>query len=205
MFEKLKIFIRTSLLGGFVVILPISIFVLIVKWIYKFVSTLVQPIDTLLFKNSPYIKGVAADVIVILIVLIVCFLIGIFVKTKLGKWIHDSFEKKILRIAPGYTLIKETVLQFVGHKKSPFSRVALIDVYNTGTLMTAFITDEHSDGSFTVFAPTGPNPTTGFIFHLPRDKVKILNVSIESTVRSIISCGAGSSRLIDEYKKNNQV
>jgi uncharacterized membrane protein len=68
-------------------------------------------------------------------------------------------------------------------------------------LVSAFITDTHTDGTYTVFVPTGPNPTSGNIFHLKGEYVHPVDVPVEDAMRSIISCGAGSSRLIKQYKK----
>jgi uncharacterized membrane protein len=63
------------------------------------------------------------------------------------------------------------------------------------------VTDEHEDGSFTVFVPTGPNPTSGQIFHLNQKYVHPLDVGVEDAMRSIISCGAGSTDLLSAYRK----
>jgi len=78
--------------------------------------------------------------------------------------------------------------------------VALEQIYSNDTLMTAFVTDEHSDGSFSVFVPTGPNPTSGLIYYLKGEWVHLIDVPVEDDMRSIISCGAGSARLIEAYK-----
>ena len=110
------------------------------------------------------------------------------------------FESRIFLKIPGYSLIKETVSQFFGNKKSPFSSVALVQIFGNETLASAFITDEHKDGTRTVFVPTGPNPTSGNIYHLPEDRVHPVDVSVEEAMRSIISCGAGSSTLISKRK-----
>jgi uncharacterized membrane protein len=64
--------------------------------------------------------------------------------------------------------------------------------------VSAFVTDSHDDGSYTVFVPTGPNPTSGNIYHLKGKWVHPVDVSVEDTMRSIISCGAGSSMLIEK-------
>ena len=65
--------------------------------------------------------------------------------------------------------------------------------------MTGFITDEHPDGSYTVFVPTAPNPTTGFVFHLKAGRVHPVSVGVDEAFRSIIACGAGSGRILQEY------
>lgn len=196
--DRLKNFIKTSLIGGITVILPAALLVLILKWIFKWATDIIQPFTSLIMARSQFYEFIA-DTIVIIAILAVCFLIGVFVKTKVGKFIQENLEDYILNFAPGYVILKETVMQFLGKKKSPFSSVALVQAYENDTLMTAFITDEHENGFCTVFVPTGPNPTTGYIFHLKQQYVHQVNVPVDQALRSVISCGAGSSNLIRSY------
>lgn len=198
--KRIKTFFKTSLLGGMVVILPVAILAFVFTWLFGLVTDIVQPLTDLILKRSQ-IQELLADILVIAVILMTCFVVGVFVKTRLGAWMYKTTENKILKIAPGYSLIKETVLQFLGSKKSPFSSVALVQIFANETLVSAFVTDTHPDGSCTVFVPTGPNPTSGQIFHVKAEYVHRVDVPVEEAMRSIISCGAGSTRLIASYKK----
>ncbi|MCK5179861.1 MAG: DUF502 domain-containing protein [Candidatus Omnitrophica bacterium] len=197
--SKIKSFIMTSLIGGVIVVLPTAILVAVFGWVFSFVTNLIQPLTNLLMEKSD-LRGVIADLLVLAIILTVCFIIGVVIRTRFGKFIYSTLETRLLKVAPGYNLIKETVLQILGNNKTPFSSVALVQIFGNDTLATAFVTDEHPDGSFTVFIPTGPNPTSGNIYHLEGKYVHPVDVSVEDAMRSIISCGAGSSQLIDKYK-----
>ena len=122
------------------------------------------------------------------------------VRTRLGGFLFRTIENRILKLMPGYSMIKETVLQvFANRDESPFSSVALAQVYGNDTLATVFITDKHADGSFTVFMPTGPNPTSGLIFHLRGVYVHPVDIPVQDAMRSIISGGAGTHRLIQQH------
>lgn len=197
--DKLKSLIRTSILGGVAVILPAAILIFIFKWIFSLVTDIIQPLTNLVMAKSQ-LQEFIADFLVIAIILSVCLIVGIIVKTRVGKYIHEKLETRILKIAPGYTMVKETVMQFIGNKKSPFSSVALVQVFGNDTLMTAFVTDTHSDNRYSVFVPTGPNPTSGNIYHLNGEYVHHIDIPVEDAMRSIISCGAGSSSLINIYR-----
>ncbi len=197
---KIKSMLKTSLLGGVAVILPATILLFIFKWIFSIITDIIQPLTNLIMSKSQ-LREILADFIVISIILTVCFIVGLIVRTKIGRFIHEQLENHILKIAPGYTMIKETVIQFLGKKQSPFSSVALVQVFGNDTLMTAFVTDTHPDGSCSVFVPTGPNPTSGNIFHVKGQYVHYVNVPVEDAMRSIISCGAGSSKLVELYAK----
>ncbi|WP_109829537.1 DUF502 domain-containing protein [Reichenbachiella versicolor] len=130
--------------------------------------------------------------------ILLCFGVGSFVQTQLGQVVYRKIEGSMIEKIPFYKVIKETVSQFFGKNKSPFSSVALVKVFGNDTMVTAFITDEHEDGSCTVFVPTGPNPTSGAIYHVKEENLTRLNANIDDTMRSIISCGAGSDRIMKQ-------
>ena len=104
---------------------------------------------------------------------------------------------------PGYKVARETVQQFFGKNRSFFSEVVLVDIFDSGTLMTGFITDRQ-EGYTTVFVPTGPNPTSGNIYHVQPDKIISTKASVDSGMKSIISCGAGSSEIFNASAKGKQ-
>ena len=196
--NRIKTFIKTSIVGGLVVILPAALLFLIFKWLFNWVTDIIQPLTDLVLARGQFQEFVA-DAIVIGIILAICFVVGTVIKTKVGRFIQENLENRILKIAPGYPTIKSIVMQFIGKKKSPFSSVALVRPFENETLMTAFITETHDDNWYTVFVPTGPNPTTGFIFHLKGTYVHAVNVAVEEALRTVISCGAGSTNLIQRF------
>ena len=196
--NKFYRFFKTTLIGGFVVVLPLSILIFIFKWLFGLVSNMIMPMTELIVgKDSDY--KFAGDMLVIIIIIGLCFFIGLFVKTKIGKWALTFLETSLLLKIPGYGMVRETIAQlFNTNEKSPFSSVALCRIFGNETMVTAFITDKHDNGSYTVFVPTGPNPTSGNIYHLKPEYVHIVDASTEETMRSIISCGAGSKALIQK-------
>ena len=201
MLDRLKSFLKTSLLGGVVVILPVAILVSVTLWIFRLVTGLIQPLTRLLIKDSQ-LNEYAAEIIVIVLIVATCFFVGVLVRTRFGGFFYRLFENRILKLAPGYSMIKDTVLQIFGSRKdSPFSSVALAQIFGNETLVTAFITDKHADGSYTLFVPTGPNPTSGLIYHLEGKYVHPVNMPVQDAMRSIISCGAGSAKLMQEFKQ----
>ncbi len=197
--KRIKSFLKTTLLGGVVVILPVTIIAAVFNWLYQKATAAIQPLSDLVMAKSN-VRELVADLGVIGGLALLCFVVGLMVRTGVGRFIHHKLEDKVLAIAPGYNIVKETVAQFLGRKKSPFSSVALVQLFASPTLATAFVTDEHPDGTFTVFVPTGPNPTSGQIYHLPGDRVHPIEVEVDETMRSIISCGAGSGKLIAAFR-----
>jgi uncharacterized membrane protein len=196
---RLKSFLKTSLLGGVVVILPVAILAAVSVWIFNLVTGLIEPLTRLLIEDSQ-VNEYTAEVLVIILVIVSCFFVGVTVRTRLGAFLYRLIETRILKLAPGYSMIKDTVLQIFGSRKdSPFSSVAIARIFGNDTRVTAFITDTHADGSYTVFVPTGPNPTSGLIYHLDGKYVQPVNIPVQDAMRSIISCGAGSAKLMQDY------
>lgn len=201
--KKMREFIKSTLIGGLLVVLPVAIFAFVLVWVFNLVHRAISPLTKLVPAASNF-QVILADVLVVLVLVCVCFLVGVIVRTRLGTWLYHLLETNLLRRTPGYSLIKETVSQFLGNKKSPFSSVALARIFGNETLVSVFVTDTHDDGSYTVFMPTGPNPTSGNIYHLPSESVIPIDVSVEDAMRSIISCGAGSSTLIAKFNETQQ-
>ncbi len=191
---RLKRFFKNAMVGGLLVILPVAIFLFILNWIFGLIRKSISPLTIIVMQQSP-IQGFVADLLVLVVLVFICFSVGVIVRTKAGKWMHSIMESKVFLRAPGYMLIKETIFQFLGKSRPPFSSVALVQLFDNEVLATGFITDEHEDGTCTVFIPTGPNPTSGLIYHLPQRLVHPVKVSIEEAMRSVISCGAGSSTI----------
>jgi uncharacterized membrane protein len=198
---RLKNFFKSALIGGLLVILPLGIMMAIVTWIFNHVHNAMIPLTKLGMEPS-LIQVIVADTLAISLIIAACFVVGVLVQTRLGKWIYHTLESSFLKKTPGYTLIKETVFQFIGNKESPFSSVALVKIYGNDTMASAFVTDRHENGMCTVFVPTGPNPTSGNIFHLDSKYVFPVDIPVEDAMRSIISCGAGSSELIRKMGKS---
>jgi uncharacterized membrane protein len=197
--DRVKAFIKTSIIGGLAVILPAVVLILIFRWLFNWITDIIQPLTNIMAAKGQF-QEIVADVLVIAVILAICFVVGVIVKTKAGQFVQDNLEKRILQMAPGYPTIKSVVMQFIGKKESPFSSVALVQVFGNETLMTGFITDTHENGRYTVFVPTGPNPTSGLIFHLQKKYVHPVKVSVEETMRSVFGCGAGSTNLLDAFE-----
>lgn len=197
--DKIKSFVITSIIGGLLVILPTIVLFILFKWAYSFLSAQFSPISGFLVRNTS-ITPFLADVIVGAVFIGVCFAIGVFVKTRLGNMVFNSAETTVLKHAPGYMLIKDTILLFLGRKKAPFSSVVLVRLFQSKTLMTGLVTDEHPDGTVTVFVPTAPNPTSGNIYHVTPQNVYPVNISVEEAIRTIIGCGVGSTNMIEQAR-----
>ncbi|MGC9344965.1 MAG: DUF502 domain-containing protein [Bacteroidales bacterium] len=198
----MKKYINTTIIGGLAAVLPLVLLIVLVRWIINVIGNILQPLVELFNTDSQYLL-LAIYVIAVIAILILFFLVGWFIQTRIGNFLRNVLERKYLMKIPGYRTAKEIVMQFFGGSRSFFSEVVLVDIFDSGTLMTGFITDDQGE-IITVFVPTGPNPTSGNIYHVSKDRVIKTNASVDSGMRSIISCGAGSNELFQKADNSNK-
>lgn len=193
--DRLRHFLTTTLIGGITVILPIVIFIWVVRLIVTLIHVVINPLAQFIDLEIPELF---VDLIAIAIVIVVCFFTGLFIRTRLGNNIYLQVEKRWLEKLPVYASIRDIVHQFTGKKKTPFRRVVLVSPFGSSSKMTGFVADE-DDEHYTVFVPTAPNPTNGFVFHVPKEQVKFLDVTIEAAMRTVVGMGAGSSSITTDH------
>lgn len=201
--KKLRSFIALTFLGGITVVLPIAILMILFQWLFALITDVIQPLTNILTSRAD-IRELMADATVLLLLVSVCFGIGLLIKTGLGGWLHRWLDKGLAKFAPGYSTIRDIVVQFVGGSDEASilnGQVALVQLYGDHELwVTAIVTAEHSFG-YTVFVPTAPMPTSGMVYHLPASNVQLLpDVSVEQAMKTVIACGAGSQLVMDQKK-----
>ncbi len=197
--DKIKDFAKTTLIGGLVVILPLIILFVVFRFAFNVVTNSIRPI-TDVFLGSLQISDFLADLLSLAVIIAICFIIGMIVETRLGGVIRNLVEKEVLERIPGYKTIQGTIKYFdTGKEERPFSSFALIRAYGTDTIRPGFVTEKHSDGSYTVVVPQWPVPTQGDIYNASGEDVIVLDISVEEGMKFVIGGGAGSSEEIDKY------
>ncbi|MEM9990120.1 MAG: DUF502 domain-containing protein [Bacteroidota bacterium] len=196
MLRKIRQFLVTTLIGGLLVLLPITIFVLLVRFVFNIITNLIRPVAALFgFIENPFL----VQVVSLSIVIAFCFFVGLAVRTRSGKALFTYFERRVLERLPFYNTIRGTVQQVFENRGTSFSQVVLIEVF--GGRMIGFVTSESETGIYTVFVPTAPNPTNGFIFHSTADRLEFLDVAPEDAMRTVIGVGTGANVLFDFDKR----
>lgn len=194
---RLKNFFTNTFIGGLVVILPVLIFVFLINWIIGFFGNIVEPLIKLFPIN---INQNVAKFLAFIIIVFICFSIGLFIRTRFGNSIFSWFENTFLKKLPLYSTIRETVIQFVGNDKTPFSKVVLVKPYGGNAKMIGFITSKLDEERYTIFIPTAPNPTSGFVIVLAEKDIEHLDISAEEAMRTIIGLGRGAEYVLGNKK-----
>jgi len=180
--------IKTTLIGGLLVVLPIYLSVLL----------LAKTVGGLLSLLSPITAAIPADarfrqVIAIFIMVAVCLVVGLLVRTGLGQRVKNAFERSVLEKIPGYTLLRGLTKRVSGDQSDVAFRPALVELEDA--LSPAFIIEELEDGRYTVLVPSVPTPAAGALFILPRERVHPVDVPFTQAVKVISKWGVGAGAM----------
>jgi uncharacterized membrane protein len=187
--KKLGEFVVSRLLAGVLVVTPIYIAALLLLKATKSLSRLVRPLAKLLPEWLP-----AEDILSLLLVLVVCFLIGLAIRTPAGRTAWERIENALFRRIPGYELFRSLTQRLAGETHDAAWKPALAEIEEA--LVPAFIIEELDDGRFTVFVPSVPTPFAGAVYILSPDRVHPLNIPLTRAIKAVSRWGSGCKDLV---------
>jgi len=182
-------FVVNALISGLITVVPVYLAVLLLLKAMKSVLGLVSPFARLLPDWLP-----AANILALLLLLIVCFLVGVAVRTAAGRAARKRLEESLFSRLPGFSLLRSLTQQLTGRGDEKVWKPALIEIEDA--LVPGFIIEELEDGRLTVFVPSVPTPLAGAVYILDRERVHALDIPFTQAVSTISRWGAGSSELV---------
>lgn len=198
---------QTNFVTGLILILPAVITLALLKWLF---GTATRLTNILLFpvpKEWKFVNGVGGEIwwywslAALGIALCLIALVGLLGRYYVGKQIIAAFDSLMLRVPllnKVYGTIKQVNEAFSSDRRSSFQTVVLVEFPRTGLYSLGFITSAQNqevqartkEKVLSVFVPTTPNPTTGFLILVSEDHVTKLDMSVADGIRWIISLGA---------------
>ncbi len=191
--KKTKSLFRTNVIYGVLVLVPLAVIALLLAKIVEILEKIAEPLN---LQSATSVIG--AIILAVLLVLILCFVVGVFVRTRLGSWSLERFERTILRQIPGYEIISNALKGFA-EKKTAY-RAALVRLYGPGTGVLGFIMEENDNDSVTVFVPSVPTLTMGSLHVVDRERVTMLEAGSIDVTNCISQWGIGSNKILGSTK-----
>ncbi|MGR3319346.1 MAG: DUF502 domain-containing protein [Candidatus Anammoxibacter sp.] len=198
--KRIKKIVLNRLLTGFLVILPIYVTFSVIKFLFNYIGAKFVPVLEKLFHNEIAIPDPVLETILVIVGIFITFaalyMIGLFASNFLGKQIITFYERIINNtpiVKNIYSSSKQIIHTFSTSKEKSFKRVVLVEYPRKGMNVVGFVTNSitNKDGKSltSVFIPTTPNPTSGFLIYLPKEEIFDTNMTVEEAIKLVISGG----------------
>ncbi len=188
--KALSEFLKTTLIGGLLIVVPIYFTLLLLGKALKGIVALLAPIVALLPERVHHFEQILAIVLVVL----VCFVLGLIARTGLGRRAIEVFERRVLERMPGFAMLRSIVRRVSGSSDDAQFQPVLVEIEEA--LTPAFIVEELDDDRFVVLVPSVPTPAAGSLYILPRQRVHWVDVSVTEAIAVITRWGTGTSKLL---------
>ncbi|MDJ0951286.1 MAG: hypothetical protein QNJ94_20430 [Alphaproteobacteria bacterium] len=187
-------FVKTTVSGGFFVVLPIMLVWLILVETLDVLVALTSPIAELLPLESIGAET-EANLVAIAVLLILCVVTGLAIRADIGVSTGRWIERKFLQPLPGYAIFKSLSRRFSGDKTEESFVPAVVST-PLGTRMLAFIVEEHDNGDLTVFVPAAPTPAMGMVHIVTKEQVRVLDAPMGAVAGCFWEFGTGTKALL---------
>ncbi len=194
--------LRNYFLTGFIVSAPIAITVYLVWAFIGWVDSWVIPYIPDVYNPDQYLPF-SVPGFGLIIALFIITLIGFLTAGIIGRSIVSYGEHMLNRmplIRNLYSALKQIIHTVFSQQETSFEKIGLLEYPRKDIWAVVFIATETKgevgaklqkmgQDTLSVFLPTTPNPTSGFLLFVPKEDVKILDMSVEDGAKLVISAG----------------
>jgi uncharacterized membrane protein len=197
-------FTRRAFLRGILLLLPLAITFLIMRWLFQAVTVITGPGARTLLRSLgvpegplfPALTGLFALALTVGLILVVGIVGGNF----LGRRAWGLFERLLLSVPLVrwfYGSTRQIMDAFGAPGSGAFKEVVLLQYPREGIWAVGFVTGPGNPLAPTtgsqewvcVFLPTTPNPTSGYTVIVPRSEVSPTVLSVDEGLKFIVSGG----------------
>tara|TARA_B100001250_G_C19719614_1_gene753198 strand:+ start:518 stop:1144 length:627 start_codon:yes stop_codon:yes gene_type:complete len=205
--------LRKYIIAGLLVWLPFAATIVIVKLLIDLMdkTILLLPPDW----QPANLFGFSIPGFGVILAVSILLLTGVLAANLFGRRFVELWEKilnKIPLVRSIYSSVKQISSTIFDPSGKSFRKVVLLQYPRKGVWSIGFLTNDNmgdelntvDDHLTSVFIPTTPNPTSGFIIMVRGDELKELNMSVEEAFKFIISMGViiPDSAALKELSRN---
>jgi uncharacterized membrane protein len=193
--------LRNAFFSGLLLLAPLVVTIWAFRQILAFVGGTFRPWFVPYLPESIQHLELLWDVITTLAVVALVTAFGYLSRYVLGKYFFSAGER-LMQSIPGvnavYNTVKQIVDTFGTKNRNLFNKVVTVEFPRKGVWAVGFLTNKAQSEAqvstgeevWTVFIPTSPNPTSGFLLMVPRREVVELEMSAGDGMKMVISGGA---------------
>jgi len=186
-------FVKTTVIGGLVIIVPLAILIFFVGDAVGTLVEVTKPLTTEL-PFGPLINAFFVVLIVALVIVAICFAAGFLLSTFWGRTAKGWLEKNILERIPMYTTLRGLTQRFAGIEDADYP-VVEVDLYNSDSRVLGVLVDVLPDGRKMVYVPSSPVVTIGQSHILPESRVTEMDLSMTETIGCLSQMGLEAGKL----------
>jgi uncharacterized membrane protein len=138
-------------------------------------------------------------VIAIVLLVALCFALGLAIQTVIGAQIKRPADRLVLDKIPGYTTLHGFAARLSDSEENASFQPALVEMEEA--LVPAFIVERHSGNRRTVFIPSVPTPMAGAVYIIDNNRVHPLDLPAVSVMQCISKWGGGSDKLVAAFDR----
>lgn len=188
-------FIRATLTGGILFLLPVVLLVMLFAKAHNLLLKISAPIAEQLPEIIFGFDG--SNLLAVLLLIFICFISGLFFRSKLVRsWVR-KIEDTILINLPGYALIKSITAGAIGEQSE--TDMSPVFIHEDDSWSPAFLVEKDEKYS-TVFIPEAPKHDSGKIKIIPSARVEKLDINTHKFTQSIKSFGKGLLNGLNNHK-----
>jgi uncharacterized membrane protein len=198
--EKIAEFLKTTALGGFLVLIPVLLLYLVIAEAFDLVIALATPIADL-FPKGTFDQVQAPVVIALLLIVGASFVIGLAMRSAGGRRFGGWIEEKALGRLPAYRALQGLSRAFVGAKDREVFKPAFL-ISQDGDREPAYVIEDCGDGPLTLLIPWSPTPFAGALKVVDRERVEMVDASLGDFSRVLSYWGIGLGEVVDKKTSN---
>ncbi|MYA61279.1 MAG: DUF502 domain-containing protein [Dehalococcoidia bacterium] len=201
-FRKVERHFWRRMSRGLLVIIPLLVTILILRYLVVILENLIRPVTTLILE-IPYIGHIPAStpiawLIAVSGILVFLYVLGWIVTGERGqrsvKVALNSVLDRIPVVGKIYTVANQATEAISTPMSSQYSRVVFLDWPREGVRAMGLVTGQYYVPNedrvmLTIYIATVPNPTSGMLAIIPEDEVVETDISVEDAMKIIFSGG----------------
>ena len=188
--SALKEFLKTTIVGGVLFLVPVILFALILRHAMGFAGKIAKPVAAQFPQHQ--IAGVAiATIVAALLLLVLSFCAGLARSHPRRKSATHWLEETLLGNLPQYRMVKSLAEGLTQVEGVQGMRPALVSI--EGGWQIGYQLEELKDGWVAVFLPQSPTPMSGNVMYLPAARVRLLEIPIPEAMMLVKRMGVGSA------------
>jgi uncharacterized membrane protein len=187
-------FLKTTLLGGLLVLLPVLLLYLLLAEMLPLIIALATPIADLFPKGT--FDRINFPVLIALILLVgASFVIGLVMRSAAGRSMGGWIEQNALGRLPAYSALKGLTKGFVGAEEGEAFRPALLSS-SDGERELAYVIEDHGDGQLTLLLPWSPTAFAGSVKIVRQERVELVDTNLGEFTKVLGHWGVGVKDLL---------